>query len=218
MTFAKLNLINEEKFNECFTFARYLKNVNDAKLPVAWYIKHVFVPSYCKAIDSDCDTTAKFMLKYFDMRKQTVSSYEAVGDMIDRVETGHGDYTFHFHGAMNGFSFSVVKELVRLKKNPVMTSEFCRDKGITESWNTRDVRKIVDIELESNSDTSKENKLEGSILENKGGDVVSDENVANQSEVEIINALHTLVAVLGTENEALNAVALELVEKGYSIK
>ena len=79
---------NETYGQEIDRLARAIINENNSKYIVAYYIANIFTDQVCKDITGDDKmTTARFMLKYFDMRQQTVSGYKTIGRFVTRTLT-----------------------------------------------------------------------------------------------------------------------------------
>ena len=182
--------------------ARAILNENNSKYTVAYYVANVFTDQVCKDITkNDKMTTAKFMLKYFDMKKQTVSGYKTIGRFVTRTLSVSGYQYNMVDSILDNFKPSVIRLLGERLQDVDKVVDFVTERHITPSYTVKDVTSLLDKFVKSDG--------QGQDVDGQGQDV---ETIA------IINAFRLMADTLGQDTDVIKALGRALIEKGYAIK
>lgn len=209
---------NEIYGQEIDRLARAILNENNSKYVVAYYVANIFTDQVCKDITKDDKmTTARFMLKYFDMRKQTVSGYKTIGRFVTRTLTVSGYQYNMVDSILDNFKPSVIRLLGERLQDVDKVIAFVTERHICPSYTVKDVTSLLDKFIKADGQgqdvdrthVSTDTDGQGQDVDGQGQDV---ETVA------IINAFRLMSDTLGQDTDVIKALAVALTEKGYVIK
>lgn len=209
---------NEIYGQEIDRLARAILNENNSKYVVAYYIANIFTDKVCQDITGDEKmTTARFMLKYFDMRKQTVSGYKTIGRFVTRTLTVSGYQYNMVNSVLDNFKPSVIRLMGERLQDTDKVVGFVTERHICPSYTVKDVTSLLDKFVKADGQgqdvdrthVSTDTDGQGQDVDGQGQDV---ETVA------IINAFRLMSDTLGQDTDVIKALAVALTEKGYVIK
>lgn len=213
---------NETYGQEIDRLARAILNENNSKYVVAYYVANIFTDDVCKAItDDEKMTTARFMLKYFDMRKQTVSGYKTIGRFVTRTLTVSGYQYNMVASILDNFKPSVIRLMGERLQDVHKVVTFVTERHITPSYTVKDVTSLLDKFVKSDGQDQKSDGNGTHVSTSQdvdGQDQDVDGHGQDVETVAIINAFRLMSDTLGQDSDVIKALGQALIEKGYAIK
>lgn len=209
--------------------AKFLVNEANFSFMIGYEIEYTFTNPVCVMIDPDVakkkadgtisneGATERFMLKYFDLRKKTVSNYRKLGRFVKRTLTNHGyEYTM-IDSVLDGFKPSALRIMIERLGTAEKVINFINEKKISPFYTVSNIEKLLNNNASGQDSASGQNGT--SAQDNASGqDSASAQNDENAKKLAIINAFKLISDTLGENDGTIKNLKKKLIDKGFDFE